>query len=129
MDQKINKPETQGEASAAKVARLEQRPWTERMWRPTGTVVAVGLAMLLTWHVINGQHGLSVWHQKRMEDRELQKEIQSLEQENDQLRRQIGRLQSDPDAIERVAREKLHYARPNEVIYKIATPAQGAPAK
>ena len=96
--------------------------WTLRVWRPAGTVVAVGLALLLTWHVINGKHGLSVWHQKRAEDQQLQREIKDLEQENARLRERIERLRSDPDAIEIVAREKLHYAKPNEVI--VAVPAQ-----
>lgn len=127
MEAKIHKPE--GEAGqnrqALPEAHLEERPWTERAWRPAGTGVAICLALLLTWHVINGQHGLSVWHQKNLEDRALQKEIQQLEQENSQLSRQIDRLQNDPDAIERVAREKLHYARSNEVIYKIAPGGQG----
>jgi cell division protein FtsB len=104
--------------------------WTKRAWRPAGTVVAVGLALLLTWHVINGKHGLSVWQQKRVEDRELQKEIKDLQVENGQLREQIERLKSDPDAIEHEAREKLHYAKPGEVIYTLpaSPPAQQQPA-
>jgi len=103
--------------------------WTQRAWRPTGTVVAVLLALLLMGHVINGKHGLSVWHQKRAEDRELQKEIQDVQQENAVLREQIDRLKTDPDAIEHEAREKLHYAKPGEVIYTLpASPAQAQPA-
>jgi cell division protein FtsB len=98
---------------------LRAQAWTARVWRPTGTVVAIGLALLLTWHVINGQHGLSVWHQMRAEDRSLQKEIGDLQQENQELRKQIEGLQKNPDAIERAAREKLHYARPDEVIYTL----------
>ena len=47
--------------------------WAVRSWRPAGTVVAITLAMLLTWHVIYGTHGLSIWQQKRAEDRALQK--------------------------------------------------------
>jgi cell division protein FtsB len=93
--------------------------WTQRAWRPAGTMVAVGLALLLTWHVINGKHGLSVWQQKRVEDRQLQMEINDLEQENARLRDHIERLKSDPEAIAREAREKLHYARPGEVIYTL----------
>ena len=93
--------------------------WTQRAWRPAGTMVAVGLALLLTWHVINGKHGLSVWQQKRVEDRQLQMEIEGLEQENARLRDHIERLKSDPEAIAREAREKLHYARPGEVIYTL----------
>jgi cell division protein FtsB len=105
-------PETSNAAETA-----PPQPWIERAWRPAGTAAVVGLALLLTWHVVNGQHGLSVWHQMRSEDRELQKEIKDLQQENDQLRKQIDRLQTDPKAIEHEAREKLHYARQDEVIY------------
>ena len=93
--------------------------WAIRMWRPAGTAVVVGLALLLTWHVVNGKHGLSVWQQKRVEDRQLRKEIDQLEQENAHLRDRVTRLKSDPDAIEHEAREKLHYAKPGEVIYAL----------
>jgi cell division protein FtsB len=99
--------------------------WAQLLWRPAGTVVAVVLALLVTWHVVYGKHGLSVWQQKRAEDRALQQEIQNLQQENAQMRQQIQRLQSDPEAIEREAREKLHYAKPGEVIYTLPAQPQG----
>jgi cell division protein FtsB len=104
--------------------------WLIRVWRPAGTVVAVGLALMLTWHVINGKHGLSVWQQKRVEDRQLRKEIDGLQQENARLRQRVERLKTDPHAIEREAREKLHYAKPGEVIYALPPepPAQARPA-
>ena len=103
------------------VARMQQ--W----WRPAGTALAVLLALLVTWHVIHGQHGLSVWQQKRAEDHVLQREIQQLQQENGQMRQQVERLKSDPEAIEREAREKLHYAKSGEVIYTLpATPASNS---
>jgi cell division protein FtsB len=99
--------------------------WAQRLWRPTGTVIAVVLALLVTWHVIYGKHGLSVWQQKRVEDRALQEEIKNLQQENAQMRQQIERLKSNPDAIEREAREKLHYAKPGEVIYTLPDQPKG----
>ena len=101
-----------------------------RVWRPAGSVLAVALALLLTWHVINGKHGLSVWQQKRVEDRQLRKEIDSLEQENARLRQRVEKLKTDPNAIEREAREKLHYAKPGEVIYTVpvSSGAQTQPA-
>ena len=122
---------TQSETDAPdkKIVPLRKRmlAWAQRLWRPAGTVIAVGLALLITWHVINGRHGLSVWQQKRAEDRALQQEIKNLEQENAQMRQQIQRLQSDPDAIEREAREKLHYAKPGEVIYTLPVEPQEQP--
>jgi cell division protein FtsB len=96
--------------------------WMRRLWRPAGTGVAVILALLVTWHVVYGKHGVSVWQQKRAEDRALQQEIKDLRRENAQMRQQIEHLNSDPDAIEREAREKLHYAKPGEVI--VALPDQ-----
>ncbi len=93
--------------------------WFLRFWRPAGSVLAVALALLLTWHVINGKHGVSVWQQKRVEDRQLRKEIDDLQQENGRLRDRIQKLKTDPHAIEREARERLHYAKPGEVIYDV----------
>jgi cell division protein FtsB len=102
--------------------------WTMRVWRPAGTVVAVALALLLTWHVINGKNGLNAWHNQRAEDHRLQREIEDLQQQNARLRERIERLKSDPEAVGMLAREKLHYAKPNEVIVTLSpepqTPAQ-----
>jgi len=122
-------PEKRVAVAARAPLRERAVDWMLRMWRPAGTAVAVGLALLLTWHVVNGKHGLSVWQQKRVEDRELRKEIEDLNAENDHLRERVQRLKSDPDAIEHEAREKLHYAKEGEVIYALPAtpPAQSAP--
>ncbi len=106
-------------AEPAPAMRERVIAWAQRFWRPAGTAVAVLLALPVTWHVIYGKHGLSVWQHEHTEDRALQKEIQDLDQENAQMRQQIDRLKSDPDAIEHEAREKLHYAKPGEVIYTL----------
>lgn len=117
--------EKRGAVAAPAPLRVRAVDWMLRMWRPGGTVVAVGLALLLTWHVVNGKHGLQVWHQKRAEDQQLRKEIDELQQENARLKDHIEKLKSDPDAIEHEAREKLHYAKPGEVIYTLPAPAPG----
>lgn len=90
--------------------------WTRRVWRPVASGLAVALALLLLWHGIAGKNGLLAWQQKRVEDRQLRKEIDDLNQENARLRDRIERLKTNPDAIGVVARDKLHYAKPNEVI-------------
>jgi cell division protein FtsB len=99
--------------------------WTMRVWRTAGTVLAVCLALLLTWHVVNGKNGLTVWHKKRAEDQQLRRELDSLEKENTRLRERIDHLKNDPEAIEHEARERLHYARPGDVI--VALPDQPKP--
>lgn len=107
-------------AEPAAPAPRRNRDWTTRVWRPAGTAVAIGLALLLGWHVVNGKHGLSSWQQTRTQDKELQKEIQDLQQENARLKVRVERLKSDPDAIEHEAREKLRYAKPGEVIVDLS---------
>jgi cell division protein FtsB len=127
--QEENQP-TEQSAAESMVIRMRKKALAraQQIWRPAGTAIAVVLALLMTWHVIYGTHGLSVWQQKRAEDNQLQREIKDLQQENAQMRQQIERLKSDPDAIEREAREKLHYAKPGEVIYTLPDKPQTPPA-
>jgi len=98
--------------------------------RRIGTIAAVVFALLLSWHVVNGRNGLNSWHQKRAENKALTQEIDQLTEENARLAQHVDRLKSDPGAIEHEARERLHYARPNEVIYALpATPQTASPSK
>ena len=90
--------------------------FARRAWRPAATAAVGALALLLIWHAVYGRNGVSVWQQKRVEDRQLRKEIDDLNQENTRLRDRVERLKSNPDAIGQVARDQLHYAKPNEVI-------------
>jgi cell division protein FtsB len=90
-----------------------------RVRRRIATGLAVILAVFFGFHVMFGRNGLNAYEAKRVEDRTLQKQLDSLKQENDRLKDHVDRLQSDPDAIEHEAREKLHYARPDEVIYTL----------
>jgi cell division protein FtsB len=108
--------------------RVRAALWLQRIWRPVGTGIAVILALLLTWHVIHGKHGLSVWQHERAQDKQLQQQIDQLQQENAAMKDRIDHLKSDPDAIEREAREKLHYAKPGEVIYTLPDNPQQSPA-
>lgn len=52
----------------------------------------------------------------------LEMQLQAEEQKSQELQSEIQALQNDPKTVERLAREKLGYARPNEtVIYFEAT--------
>jgi cell division protein FtsB len=114
-DEKVQ-PEKKAAETAATALANRALEFAQRAWRPAGTGVVVCLALLLMGHVVNGKNGLTVWRLKRAEDQQLQKEINRLQQENAQLRQHVEQLNSNPDAIEHEAREKLHYAKPNEVI-------------
>jgi cell division protein FtsB len=92
--------------------------------RRIGTILAIVFAILLAWHVVNGRDGLTNWHQKRAEDKALAAEIQRLTDENAHLSQHVDHLRTDPGAIEFEARQRLHYARPNEVIYALPSQPQ-----
>lgn len=106
-----------------------------RMRRRVATAAAVALAIFLGYHVIVGRNGVTAFEQKRVEDKELQKQIQELQDENARMKDHVEHLQNDPDAIEHEARARLHYTRPGEVIYTLndkpgeKTPAQPPSAK
>jgi cell division protein FtsB len=82
--------------------------------------VILGLVLLcvaLITHEIFGPHGYLELRRQQKEMEVLQQQIQQLRQENEELDRQIKALKSDPRAVERLAREQMHMARPGELIY------------
>jgi cell division protein FtsB len=98
-----------------------------RMRRRIATAAVIAAALVFGYHAIFGENGLSVYEQRRAEDRVVQKRMGELQQENARLAQQVKELKSDPDAIEREARDRLHYARPGEVIWtQDAPPASSA---
>ena len=98
--------------------------WFLRSRRKLATAGVALLACLLAVHVVAGPNGLFPYQQKRAEYRKLGKEVEQLQVENERLAKQIESLKSDPQAIEREAREQLRYARPGEVVYTLPNPPQ-----
>ena len=96
--------------------------------RRLATGAAMMLAVLMGYFAVAGDNGLRIYKQKRIEDRQLAKQIEALKLENEQLQAHVERLRSDPDEVEHMAREKLHYAKPGEVIYTLEDKPDAAPA-
>jgi cell division protein FtsB len=94
------------------------------MRRRLATAVVVVAALFFGYHAIFGENGVNVYEQRRAEDTAIRKHIGELQQENAKIQQQVKALKTDPDAIEHEARERLHYARPGEVIWT----EDGAPA-
>lgn len=95
--------------------------------RKLATAAIAALVCILGYHAIFGANGFMVFHQKRTELQRLDQEIQTLQQDTARSEQQIKALKSDPQAIEKEAREHLHYARDGEIIYKLPAPT-GTPA-
>ena len=113
-----------GARQAGLIARLFERSHVG--WRKVATGAAALLALGMGYHVVFGQNGLTAYQQKRQDAQSLDRQLHSLQRENDQLKGHVERLQNDPNAIEHQAREELHYTRPGEVIYTL--PASAPPS-
>ena len=101
------------------------RPFCTVLYSIRRRLATGAVALLTVWlflHVMFGANGMVVYKQKKAEYQSLQKEIESLQRQNDRYVEQIKALQSDPKTIEKEAREQLHYARPGEVIYIAPAP-------
>lgn len=88
-------------------------------------VLAAFAGLALFALVVNELVGESGYLARRQQHRQIQtltEEIEKLKQENQQLGQRIRALRSDPSAIEELAREQLHLARPGEVIVTIPSP-------
>jgi cell division protein FtsB len=80
------------------------------------------LALMLAYHVVLGQNGWVAYHDKKLEYQRLQIEVQQLKLENEREDKQIKALKSDPQAIEKEARERFGYARPSDIIVVMPGP-------
>ncbi|HEX4002192.1 MAG TPA: septum formation initiator family protein [Candidatus Acidoferrales bacterium] len=80
--------------------------------------LAVGLALLLLQDVF-GNHGVLAMRRSQQEAREVQRQINQMNEENRQLEERVKALKTDPQAIERIAREEMGLARPGEYIFKL----------
>lgn len=98
--------------------------WLHAARRRLATAAVCIITVWLFVHVTFGANGMVVYRAKRAEYQRLQKEIDALQNENNRYTDQIKDLKTDPRAIEKEAREQLHYTRPGEVIYVSPAPPQ-----
>ena len=87
--------------------------------RRAGVYAGVALLVLVLMHTIFGPYGVLSMRRSQQEIQQLQGEIDRLDKENQQLSGEIRALQSDPSAIEKVAREDMGLARPGEMIFRL----------
>jgi cell division protein FtsB len=81
--------------------------------------LAAALAVLLLQDVF-GTHGVLAMRRAQKEAATVKKEIDLINEENRQLQDRVKALKTDPQAIERIAREEMGLARPGEYIFKTA---------
>ena len=100
------------------------------IWARLTTIIAglVALAVVL----LIGMSYLPLIHENermRAENLRLENELQQETEKSKQLEAEIEALRNDPKTVERLAREKLGYAKPDETVIRFEPPATNAPAR
>jgi cell division protein FtsB len=109
---------------------LRLRPLLSTLHPLRRRIATGGVLLLTTWlmlHVMFGDNGWVAYQQKKNEIKELHQQVDDLQRERRSHEEQIKALKTDREAIEKEAREQLHYARPGEVVY--VSPPPGSSVK
>lgn len=75
-----------------------------------------GLFLALLAYQVWGENGYFALRRKWQEEREWQERNEALRRKNEALQKRIHELRTDPKAIEKIAREELMLARPEDRI-------------
>ncbi|MGA2241121.1 MAG: septum formation initiator family protein [Verrucomicrobiota bacterium] len=95
------------------------------------TKVVVGL-VVLAFLLLIGMCYLPLIHQNERMRREilrLDAQLQKEEEKSKQLKAEIEALRNDPKTIERLTREKLGYARPDETVVRFEPATTNTPVR
>jgi cell division protein FtsB len=87
-------------------------------------LVAAGIMLVVLWYLPLVRQNEAM----RKEILRLETQIQQEEETSRQLRASIEALRTDPKTVERLAREKLGYAKPGETVIRFENSANKPPA-
>jgi cell division protein FtsB len=96
-----------------------QVPW----WRQHLLKILAGALLALGVHDVFGAHGYLAMRRSEKQIEELRGQIEKLNQENQQLAEHVSALKTDPETIEKIAREEMGLAKPGEMIFKMPAAA------
>lgn len=123
-------------AASPSPSRVRRRLTVQEARDRRRTVATWGLSLTLGALLINslvGENGYLATLRSAREEADLRAAVSQLRLENQRLQAESRRLQTDPAAVEEVARRDLGMVRPGETMIVLhdaaAPPAPAAPAK
>ncbi|HKT10944.1 MAG TPA: septum formation initiator family protein [Terriglobia bacterium] len=93
--------------------------WDHKTLRRNAIFVMALLSLVMLMHEIFGRNGYMTLRSEKKQFTGLQKQIQTTSEENKKIEQKIQALKSNPEAVEKQARDQLHLARPGEIIYML----------
>ncbi len=92
---------------------------TRRLQLVVGPVIAISLLGYFIYHIIQGERGLLSWRQFNEKITQAEERLHESMEEQDNLERRVRLMRPeslDPDMLEEQAREKLNFARKDEIV-------------
>lgn len=103
--------------------------WDQKSFRRTAIFVMALSTLFILVNEIFGPNGYMTLRREKKEYTHLKQQIQTLSDQNQQLEQKINALQTNPEAVEKQARDQLYLAKPGEIIYMLPDrPSDQTPA-
>ena len=93
--------------------------WLKKSFRKKSVVVTLLIALPALSFIIFSNKGILQRYTLEAEKREVLQKIQQAQLERQRLQQESKALDSDPKAIEKVAREKYGMIKDGETVYKV----------
>ena len=84
-----------------------------------GVFVGAGVSLLLGLALLAGHRGATRLLDLEEEQLALEQKMVRMQRGNDDMRRHLERMQSNPEYLERVVRQRLGWGRPGEIVYRV----------
>lgn len=82
-------------------------------------LIATLIGFLAIWFLFIDTYSLTTRVQFEMRKGELSEKTEQLHEQTEELREKIGNLESNPDLLEKIAREEYGMRKPGETVYRI----------
>ena len=122
MDRKLVRKKGARRVSPEQGAKASRIRFGEQMHeflhRNMNWFLVAGFALLLLQDIF-GTHGVLAMRRTQLQAKEVQQEIERLNEENQKLQNRVQHLKSDPATLEGIARDEMHLKRPGEYVFPI----------
>jgi cell division protein FtsB len=90
-----------------------------RCWKLAGTKYVIVLLLAGGWMLVFDRYNLRSQQQVKAQTERLEQDRRHYQQAINALDYEVDQLFSDPEELERFARERYHMKRPNEDVYVV----------
>ena len=94
------------------------------LWRRTVLILSIFGTIYLAVPLLLGDMGILKYFEMLKTRHQIQAAIERINVDNQMLRKKIDALRSDPNTIEKLARERLGLVKSGEVVYQFRTPPE-----